>query len=531
MRKQNNVQLVIFYAHEVSTFSRLTLLLQNIWAAYRLKYLFTRSGGLGVESLAHNPLLTVDGELEVRISAGTGGSEPKTMQPPKWVLLKVLVWTSKRDSCISPDFTYEYIKMVCLVLSTAIPLWLLELFTCVTSGKRPASILEHGPYQTGTPSSTPPPRRPFSDPCARHGIGQQLAWDRSWRHAAWSEFRSKPGALGGFSRLNQAGRAGRQDINISSPSPPPPLFVFILPPLSFVTESSKKQQQASCPFHNQGHRSRPLGFSPDVCLLLKVTVHVLSLSPQMCVSYPRSPFTSFRFLPRCMSPAQGPHSRPLAFFPDMSFAQGHCSRPLAFSPDVCLLLKVTVHVLSLSPQMCVSYSRSLFTSSRFLPRCVSPAQGHRSRPLALLVNFTSSCFLSKCLFPAQVTTNYLAHYSKKCARSFLKTILEINTFSTPDRDSNLDLPIIGSLVYWEKSASNQVSTELGIKEEDKRSLQIMLLKDGGEGGYGVEPEKNPIPPLIRPRLRVKRADSRICKTREIHVAPRSCSLSPVAAAE
>nr|CAD7194430.1 unnamed protein product [Timema douglasi] len=82
IRKQNNVRLVIFYAHEVSTFSHLTLLLQNIWAGGGVNPLPPRydlgvvhlsteiSGGLGVESLAHNPLLTVDGEVEVRISAG-----------------------------------------------------------------------------------------------------------------------------------------------------------------------------------------------------------------------------------------------------------------------------------------------------------------------------------------------------------------------------------------------------------------------------------------------------------------------------
>nr|CAD7261885.1 unnamed protein product [Timema shepardi] len=38
--------------------------------AMRLLYLLTRSSGLGVKSLAHNSLLTVDGEVEVRISAG-----------------------------------------------------------------------------------------------------------------------------------------------------------------------------------------------------------------------------------------------------------------------------------------------------------------------------------------------------------------------------------------------------------------------------------------------------------------------------
>ncbi|CAG2060539.1 unnamed protein product [Timema podura] len=37
--------------------------------AYQPKYLLTHSGSLGVESLAHIPLLTVYGQVEVRISA------------------------------------------------------------------------------------------------------------------------------------------------------------------------------------------------------------------------------------------------------------------------------------------------------------------------------------------------------------------------------------------------------------------------------------------------------------------------------
>nr|CAD7460708.1 unnamed protein product [Timema tahoe] len=43
----------------------------------------------------------------------------------------------------------------------------------------------------------------------------------------------------------------------------------------------------------------------------------------------------------------------------------------------------------------------------------------------------------------------------------LKTIQEKNTLSTPDRDSNLDLPVIGSLVYCESSALDHAATEAG----------------------------------------------------------------------
>nr|CAD7430332.1 unnamed protein product [Timema monikensis] len=52
---------------------------------------------------------------------------------------------------------------------------------------------------------------------------------------------------------------------------------------------------------------------------------------------------------------------------------------------------------------------------------------------------------------------------RKCNRIFVegdyKTILEKTTLSTPDRDSNLDLPITGSLVYCESSALDHVATK------------------------------------------------------------------------
>nr|CAD7437665.1 unnamed protein product [Timema bartmani] len=61
-----------------------------------------------------------------------------------------------------------------------------------------------------------------------------------------------------------------------------------------------------------------------------------------------------------------------------------------------------------------------------------------------------------------------------CGEGQWKTILEKNTISTPDRDSNLDLPVIGSLVYWERSALDHVAieagtdaTRLGVEEERK----------------------------------------------------------------
>nr|CAD7407280.1 unnamed protein product [Timema cristinae] len=45
---------------------------------------------------------------------------------------------------------------------------------------------------------------------------------------------------------------------------------------------------------------------------------------------------------------------------------------------------------------------------------------------------------------------------RKNGKSFWKT-----TFSTPDRDLNLDLPVIGSIIYCESSALDYAATEVG----------------------------------------------------------------------
>nr|CAD7438418.1 unnamed protein product [Timema bartmani] len=54
-------------------------------------------------------------------------------------------------------------------------------------------------------------------------------------------------------------------------------------------------------------------------------------------------------------------------------------------------------------------------------------------------------------------------YTRICVRGEWKTILE-KTLSTPDRDSNLNIPVIGSLVYCESSALYHVATEVGTSQ-------------------------------------------------------------------
>nr|CAD7599313.1 unnamed protein product [Timema genevievae] len=53
-----------------------------------------------------------------------------------------------------------------------------------------------------------------------------------------------------------------------------------------------------------------------------------------------------------------------------------------------------------------------------------------------------------------------------------KTILTKTTFSTPDRDSNLDFPVIGSLVYCESSTFGHAATEINKAADFLRNPKV-----------------------------------------------------------
>nr|CAD7443343.1 unnamed protein product [Timema bartmani] len=58
---------------------------------------------------------------------------------------------------------------------------------------------------------------------------------------------------------------------------------------------------------------------------------------------------------------------------------------------------------------------------------------------------------------------FLRKCTRICVEEEWKTILEKTTLSTLDRDSNLDLPVIGSSVYCESSALDHAATKEGSK--------------------------------------------------------------------
>nr|CAD7601875.1 unnamed protein product [Timema genevievae] len=49
------------------------------------------------------------------------------------------------------------------------------------------------------------------------------------------------------------------------------------------------------------------------------------------------------------------------------------------------------------------------------------------------------------------------------------------TLSTPDRDSNLDFPVIGSLVYCKSSALNHVATKVALGTE-QQGVEVLRMK-------------------------------------------------------
>nr|CAD7399739.1 unnamed protein product [Timema cristinae] len=59
-----------------------------------------------------------------------------------------------------------------------------------------------------------------------------------------------------------------------------------------------------------------------------------------------------------------------------------------------------------------------------------------------------------------------------------KTILEKNNLSAPDLDLNLNLPVIGSLVYHESSALDHAATEVGRSIIEERYGEVKVLADG-----------------------------------------------------
>nr|CAD7262000.1 unnamed protein product [Timema shepardi] len=131
------------------------------------------------------------------------------------------------------------------------------------------------------------------------------------------------------------------------------------------------------------------------------------------------------------------------------------------------------------------------------------------------------------------TTSALANYATEAVYSHFRGRRVENNFgktvlSTPNRDSNLDLPVIGSLVYCESDALDHVATEaeeaIAVAEAEKKR-QESLTSDDKMALLG----RPRLGDITRAQIRIKESKEFKEKSPSVHPTKIRTSISPSSA--